>query len=122
MSKLEAHKTQFSKALNRLEEVMMLEVTEIVRDSAIQRFEFTIDLAWKYIKTILEETKGVICNSPKDCFREAFRQGLIEYNDIWIELVDLRNQTSHTYHEEVAKKVYTAIPEAIKYLKTIKIS
>jgi nucleotidyltransferase substrate binding protein (TIGR01987 family) len=120
MNKLVKLKEQFLLALSRLKEVMDMEENDIVRDSAIQRFEFTLDLALRYLKTLLEESKGVICNSPKDCFREAFKQSLVEYDDFWIEMVDLRNQTSHTYREEIAIKVYSNLTKSIEFFTKLK--
>lgn len=121
MSKLSILIKQFSKALGRFE--MVLNATmdhEIVRDSAIQRFEFTLDLAWKAVKAYLEEEKGILCYSPKECFREAFHQGMIEdYDVFWLSMVDLRNQTVHTYDEELAERVFVQLPGTISYFKQL---
>lgn len=119
MSKLETVIKQFEKALRRLDEVLKEPKNAIIRDSAIQRFEFSLDLAWKSIKVFLEEQKGIICSSPKDCFREAYRQGLIEYNDAWIKYVDMRNETVHTYKEEIADKIYSELPTVLKHLEDL---
>jgi nucleotidyltransferase substrate binding protein (TIGR01987 family) len=61
----------FKKSLKRLEEVLENEKTIINRDAAIQRFEFTIELAWKCIQKYLREEQ-IVCQSPKSCFKEAF--------------------------------------------------
>lgn len=98
---------------------MAVPKSDITRDSAIQRFEFTLDLSWKMVKAFLEDKKGIICVSPKECFREAYRQGLIEYSDEWIKFVDMRNETVHTYKEEVAEKIYNSLPEAVKHFKIL---
>jgi len=119
MSKLDAIVKQFEQALNRLNEVLKEPKNAIIRDSAIQRFEFSLDLAWKSVKAFLEEKKGITCSSPKDCFREAYRQGLIEYNDAWIKYVDMRNETVHTYKEEIADKMYTELPDVLKHLEEL---
>lgn len=110
MSKFEAVTNQLIQAIARLEEVLNMESSDIIKDSAIQRFEFTLDLAWKTLKAYLEEKKGVLVNSPKEAFREAFRQGLIEYEDNWLTMVDLRNQTIHTYNQDLADKIYSQLP------------
>ena len=115
MTKLSAQQEQLAGALSRLKEALNLPKSDIVRDSAIQRFEFTMDLAWKTVKTFLEEKKGLICVSPKECFREAYRQGLVSYDDEWIKLVDLRNETVHTYNEETAARIYGELPAVIRY-------
>jgi len=92
---------------------------EINRDSAIQRFEIAVDLAWKTLKTYLEEYKGIICRSPKGCFREAFSQGIIDYDDYWIKIIDFRNQTAHLYSETLADKIYAELPKVLEYLKIL---
>ena len=58
----------FSKAINKLEDVLSLEKTEIIRDSAIKRFEICFDLAWKSIK-LYARNEGIECNSPRKCFK-----------------------------------------------------
>ncbi|MEK7376158.1 MAG: HI0074 family nucleotidyltransferase substrate-binding subunit [Candidatus Margulisiibacteriota bacterium] len=119
MTKLEAVIKQFESALGRLDEVISMEKTEIVRDSAIQRFEFTMDLSWKAVKAYLEEEKGIICASPKECFREAYKQGLIDYDEDWIKLVDERNKTAHMYDEKTAEEVYSVFPSAAKLFRKL---
>lgn len=119
MSKLEANLSQFEKAINRLEDVLNQEKNEFMRDSAIQRFEFTFDLAWKSIKTCLEENKGVICKSPKGCFKDAYEQGIIDYDEFWIEMTDARNKTAHTYEEITAEEIYNLLPKTLGYFKKL---
>jgi len=83
----------------------------IVRDAAIQRFEYTFEAFWKFIKEYLKEKEGIIVNSPKACFREIFSLGLCsEEETVQLqEMADKRNETSHTYKEEVANLIYEAI-------------
>jgi nucleotidyltransferase substrate binding protein (TIGR01987 family) len=119
MTKFESLLDDFEKVLKKLDEVLKLEKTEINRDSAIQRFEIAVDLAWKTLKTYLEEYKGIICRSPKGCFREAFSQGIIDYDDYWIKIIDFRNQTSHLYSENLADKIYDELPKVLEYLKIL---
>lgn len=119
MNKLQTQTKQFERALKRLKEVLAMPKTDISRDSAIQRFEFTLDLGWKTMKTFLEEKKGVACSSPKDCFREAYKHGLILYEDSWLVLVDMRNETVHTYNEETAEKIYAHLSHSIKLFEEL---
>ncbi|MDO9399417.1 MAG: HI0074 family nucleotidyltransferase substrate-binding subunit [bacterium] len=119
MEKLEAIIKQFEKALIRFTEVLDVPESDIVRDSAIQRFEFTLDLSWKMVKAFLEENNGIICRSPKECFREAYQQGIIKYSDDWMNFVDMRNETVHTYKEEIAEEVYSKLPDVLKHFKDL---
>jgi len=97
--KLEKLTIDLEKILLKLEEVLSSEKSEINRDSAVKRFEIAFDIAWKTLKTYLEGRYGIICKSPKGCIREAFTQGLIDYDDYWLKIVDLRNSTVHIYSE-----------------------
>lgn len=119
MTKYEAQLDQFKKGLARLDEALAAPKTDLARDGAIQRFEFTVDMGWKLVKTCLEEKYGVVCQSPKECFREAYRQKMLAYDEFWLELVDMRNLTSHTYKEEVAKSVFERLPKAAEYMQTL---
>ncbi len=83
MTKLEAQKIQLSKAIQSLRVVLGLPLDDYgtVRDSAIQRFEFCVDLSWKTLKSILKENHGIECASPKECLRQAFAVGIFVEDD-----------------------------------------
>ncbi|MFC1790633.1 HI0074 family nucleotidyltransferase substrate-binding subunit [Patescibacteria group bacterium] len=119
MSKTKSLLAEFKKATKRLEEVLAEPKTTIVRDSAIQRFEFCLDLSWKTLKSHLQEKLGVAVASPKKCFREAFQQGIVEYDEFWLTLVDLRNETVHAYNEKRAESIFKQLPKALKYFEKL---
>ncbi|PIP16967.1 MAG: nucleotidyltransferase [Candidatus Portnoybacteria bacterium CG23_combo_of_CG06-09_8_20_14_all_37_13] len=119
MSKLEAIKNQYKRAVDRFEEILNQEKTEMVRDSAIKRFEFCFDLCWKTIKAFLEEEKGITCRSPKECFRQAFQQELLDYDDFWLRMTDWRNQAIHTYSEKFADAFFKELPKTLKRFKML---
>ncbi len=124
MTKFEAILIEFENAVNNLAQALVQEKTEFIRDSAIKRFELAFDIAWKAIKAFLEE-RGLSCASPLGCFREAYKQGIIGYEEVWMELVKTRNATVHTYKEELAENVYSQLPQALgafqKLLSALKI-
>lgn len=95
-------------ALVTLEEIIEEPFTQIVRDATIQRFEYSFEACWKALKRYLEESEGLVCNSPKSCFRVAFKVGLLDEGkaELALEMSDERNLTSHTYVEAVAQRVY----------------
>jgi nucleotidyltransferase substrate binding protein (TIGR01987 family) len=96
------------KALKTLKAITEEPYSVIVRDAAIQRFEYTFEAVWKVVKNYLDVQEGIICNSPKSCFKEAFKVGLLSEEETVkiLEMVDDRNLTSHTYREEVAEGIY----------------
>lgn len=84
--------------------------SDIVRDASIQRFEFCFELAWKTLKRILA-FKGIEANSPRDVFREAARVSLVDDPIIWFEFLKKRNNTVHTYNEDIAEEIYKSLPQ-----------
>ena len=99
---------------------------EFFRDSTIQRFEFNVEILWKTIKEFLSSKEGVECRTPKSCIREFFVAGYLTPEDakILLEIIDYRNLTSHTYHEEIADKIFEKlkiyIPTMQKAINKIK--
>lgn len=119
MTRKEALRADFTKAITRLEEALALPKNDIVRDSAIQRFEISFELCWKLLKAYLEEEHNVSCTSPRACFRAAFKHGALADDPFWIELTVLRNYTVHTYNEERAEYVYSRLPETLSRFRAV---
>ena len=78
------------------------------RDGAIQRFEYTIELAWKTAQRALKEL-GVDAQSPKAVIRAMARQAWIDDAETWLDFLAARNATSHLYREETAAKVFAQV-------------
>lgn len=74
-------------------------------DASIQRFEFTIELFWKLLKRLIESLGGEV-NFPKEVLQEAYKANMIDDEKVWLLMLADRNQTSHTYDEELADKIY----------------
>lgn len=119
MTKLEAELLQFENAIQRLDDVLKEKRSDIVRDSAIKRFEICMDLAWKTLKTKLEEENNVIVHSPNNAFREAYKQGYIDYDEAWIAYMKMRNDTVHTYKEAFANATYAKLSDVLSHLKQL---
>ena len=83
--------------------------TDLHRDGVIQRFEYTIDLAWKILGRVLKQHYDVLeqdIRSKKDIFREAAKIGLIGDVQSWILFYEARNQTSNDYSGQKAEEVF----------------
>lgn len=116
---LEAQLKQFKQAVGRLEEALQDQGTVKDRDSAILRFIITFDMAWKSLKSYLEDRMKVRCASPKMCFREAYNQGIIEFENKWVDIIDDRNDITHLYLEEVAEDLYAKLPDYLKLFQDL---
>jgi nucleotidyltransferase substrate binding protein (TIGR01987 family) len=79
-----------------------------VRDSIIQRFEYTYELAWKMLKRYLaqEGVSEVTTFSQRDLYREAAARGLLEDPVVWFGYQKARTETSHTYNADKAREVH----------------
>ncbi|WP_297056294.1 HI0074 family nucleotidyltransferase substrate-binding subunit [Thermosulfurimonas sp.] len=101
---------KLEKAFWRLKEALAQAKDELDRDGVIQRFELTVELCWKALKRILAY-KGVECHFPRDCIKQAFRYGLIENDDLLLDMLSDRNLCAHLYDEKLAEEVYGRIKE-----------
>ena len=109
---------QYEKALKKLEEVLNLDFNDIVRDSAIQRFEICFELSWKAMKQALE-FKGIIPgNSPRNVFQNSFKLDWINDENTWIEILSMRNISTHTYNETLANSLYQKLPGFLSEMKS----
>ena len=108
---------QLKKAFGRLQEGVQKANSDLQRDGAVQRFEFTFELLWKALKVNLEH-KGVIATTPKDCLKAAFKLGWIADDVVYLAMLEARNKMSHEYDESEAQKVFKQIKK--RFLKPIK--
>ena len=113
MERLEIKYNDALRSLKTLEEILKEPFSIIVRDATIQRFEYTFEATWKFLKEYLKVKEGIISNSPKGCYREIFSLGFLTEEETvrCLEMTDRRNDTSHTYKEEVAQLIYSRIHE-----------
>jgi nucleotidyltransferase substrate binding protein (TIGR01987 family) len=106
---------EFKKAVLRLQDALAQPKNEFIRDSVIQRFEFSIELAWKTSKKIM----GTATTAPKDIVREMAQAGYISDVQTWLLAIDMRNLSSHTYKEVLAEQVYGFVQNFISELTNL---
>lgn len=103
----------FSKAFLQLKEAVQLAqkrpLSKLEGQGLIQAFEFTHELAWNILKDFLENRGVQNLYGSKDATRAAFKAGLIENGQVWMDMIQSRNLTAHTYDEATASKIMTAI-------------
>ncbi|HAU66753.1 TPA: nucleotidyltransferase [Candidatus Uhrbacteria bacterium] len=106
--------TPFEHALISLEEVLQLPKTSVVRDSAIQRFEYTYELGIKMLKRILEQVESAKASVDelgfKDLIRLGAEKGFIKNPESWFAYRESRNITSHAYDQDKAESIYLILP------------
>ena len=91
-----------------------LELFIALRDSCIQRFEYSIDGFWKFLKLYLEGHEQILFEktNPRIILLQALQSGLLDPKEfeILIDAIADRNLTSHSYNEQLAEKIVSHIP------------
>jgi nucleotidyltransferase substrate binding protein (TIGR01987 family) len=99
---------KFAKAVDGKDEYYQQGFGDIYLDLIVKRFEFTYEMSWKAIKRYLDYI-GLGCTGPRMCFKEALTQQVIENEDIWIDMIEQRNLSSHIYDEDEIKEILEKI-------------
>ena len=82
---------------------------EMMKEGLIQRFEYTHELVWNVMKDYAYYQGNTEIGGSRDATREAFKMNLIKNGHLWMEMIQNRNRTSHTYDKETAEEIYAAI-------------
>lgn len=112
---------QLKKALESFNIGILANPSEIERDGAIQRFEYSFELSWKTLKTVLEYLGVEDCKSPRRALQAGLIQGFVEVKDqeMWLAMLDDRNKTTHIYHKDIAISIFQSLPEYLDLMKTL---
>ena len=84
-------------------------LSELEQQGLIQGFEFTHELAWNLLKDFLEAQGIAGLIGSRDAIRTAFKNGLLEDGETWMEMIKARNLSSHTYQLELANRLAAEI-------------
>ena len=107
----------FSRALKKLHTALEEDITanELFLDGLIQRFEFCFELSWKLMKAFLDY-EGIEVNSPRSAIRKAFQTELIADAETWLDMLEKRSLSSHTYDAETALEIYRHVAQKYIFL------
>lgn len=109
----------FSKAMNHLENALQIPEPDIVQKAGIiQFFEMSFELAWNMVKDYLDEQGFVDIKSPRGALKKAFEMNILENGHDWMDLLQDRNLTAHTYDEQKASHMEKLIKD--KYFPILK--
>ena len=105
----------YTQALSRLTDAIRLteqrDLSPLEQLGLIQAFEFTHELAWNVMKDYFfwQGTTGI--TGSRDATREAFSKALVDDGEGWMEMIKSRNQSSHTYNQDVAEQIAQLITQ-----------
>ncbi len=104
--KIEDSLSKLEMTVQRLQQALAADDSNpLYLDATVQRFELVFELAWETLKRALE-AEGLICRTPRETFKAAYQAGWINEEALWIQMLDDRNVTSHTYDEPMASEIY----------------
>lgn len=83
----------------------------IILSGTIMIFNLTFDIAWKVLREVLKEEYGIVdfpSGSPKETLKKAASVGIID-SEMWLDMLDERNDLTHNYDVDLANEVYEKI-------------
>lgn len=96
----------FSKAFKQLSKfIEKKELNELEEQGLLQSFQYNYELAWNMIKDFYENQGETDIQGSRDAIRLAFKRGLIDDGQIWMDMIKSRILTAHTYNEKTAREV-----------------
>ena len=113
---LDSKYKELEKAIKTLSKSMALDLnkysdeTELdtIKNGQIQKFEYSLELTWKFIKSYLSKIKGINAQGLKHVIREfaKFNYFEVEEIELFIEMIDDRNRVAHEYKEYIVSVIY----------------
>ncbi len=101
--------SNFERAFLLLRDALEVQSPSVLeRAGIIQFFELAFELAWKVLKDY-EEAEGITAKTPREAIKLGFQIGLLSQGQGWINALQDRNLTTHTYNEATAIAVETSI-------------
>ena len=103
----------FDRALSLLKDALSRgpsALNQLEKEGAVQRFEYTLELAWKTVKDYLEQS-GVVLSAvtPRQVIKDAFAARILDDGQTWIDMIDHRTLLSHTYDAAKFEEAVDAI-------------
>ena len=97
----------FQRSLDALAEARHRDMSDsFVLSGTSAKFSISFDLSWKVMKDILVQHFAItdfVAESPIEVLRKAYKAELIS-DDIWMEMLKIRNQLSHDYDGVIVKE------------------
>jgi nucleotidyltransferase substrate binding protein (TIGR01987 family) len=109
IQRFQNYQKAFAQLMQAVELSRQRALSKLEQQGLIQGFEYTHELAWNTLKDFLEARGTTNLFGSRDATRAAFALGLIEHGEIWMQMIQSRNQTTHTYNEETMEQIAAAI-------------
>jgi nucleotidyltransferase substrate binding protein (TIGR01987 family) len=105
----------YQRALAQLTDALALRtrrpLSQLEQQGLIKAFEFTQELGWNVMKDYFEYQGNYSLTGSRDAIREAFKRGLVQDGDGWMDTIKSRNRSAHTYDEATAQQLVELIAQ-----------
>jgi nucleotidyltransferase substrate binding protein (TIGR01987 family) len=102
--------SNYKKALSQLEKFIVKgDLSELEEQGLIKAFEYTYELAWNTLKDYLQYQGITNITGSRDVIREAFKADLITKGEEWMQMLQSRNLTAHSYNEDIADEIVASV-------------
>lgn len=109
LTRFKQRRSNLNNSFSFLKETLNSSAEDRIKNAAtIKAFEMTFELCWKTLKDYLEY-QGIVATTPREVLKEAFKAALLDDGQIWIELLDHRNELVHIYNEAQASQATETI-------------
>jgi len=102
----------------QLREVLAMEPSQVVMDSAVLRFELMYEVLWKTLQAHAT-WQGKLVQAPREALKHGHRAGLLAGWDTAEEMLGDRNLLIHTYDLEAARRVYSRLPGYLAFCQQV---
>lgn len=110
MKKFEQAKSLYAKMSNQLNENR--KVDDIFISAIMSEFDRLFELTWKSLKEYMYVDLGMReakTGYPKQIIKLAYAQNLIHQSEMWIQILEDRNDDTHVYNETAARSYVSRI-------------
>ena len=111
VNKQNAMKNQLVKANEKFKEFYDAEPSEMSKAASTQVFEYTFELAWKYIREIIKANEDDYFDSAKGIIKLAGKYNILTVEEVekWIKYAEDRNLTVHMYRQDIADAIFNSL-------------
>ena len=96
-------------------------IRDLLENGQIQKFAYTVELFWKYVRSVLLSEQRLVPNRPKGVLKDAVACGYLheaEYPAA-MQMYDDRNRCSHVYKQEIIPGILARLPGHLTVMQAV---
>jgi len=109
---------QLAQITTQLREVLGMELSQVVMDSGVLRFELAYEVLWKTLQAHAT-WQGRLVQSPREAFKHGHQCGFIQDWDTAEDMISDRNLLTHTYDLEAARRVHARLAGYLEFIQGV---